>query len=206
MPGPVPLRDGERHGHHTPAGGKAQQVDIADLFADESIADESHRIPPTDPSPWVTDLDEDERNEREYVGELMDHPRAPKIPLHVTPPPVNPDWEPVAKEIYLSSQESGQCTFYEPSDWAALYLACESLSRDLAPQFVGIAEATGEVIRERIPLKGASLNAYLKLFSQLMVTEGERRRLRLELNRNAVADEAEAGKVIDISSVREGLV
>lgn len=97
-------------------------------------------------------------------------------------PEPDASWHPIALLVYESLPDSGQSQFYEPSDWAAAYLVCESISRDLSPQFVAVTES-GESVYETIPLKGASLAAYLKAMSVLMVTEGDRRRMRLELER-----------------------
>lgn len=114
-------------------------------------------------------------------------------------PEVDEGWHPLVKDLYESVTRSGQHLWMEPSDWAVLKLTCESLSRDLEPQFVGMTE-DGEVIRDEIPLKGASLNAYTKVFSSLMLTEGDRRRLRLELERRKRLDAVAGGdgKVVDI--------
>lgn len=111
-------------------------------------------------------------------------------------------WHPVARSWYESLVVSGQAEFYQPSDWSTAVLIAESMSRDLSPQFVGFTES-GEVIHESIPLKGASLSAYLRAMSVLMVTEGDRRRLSLELAAAPKADpdaERAAGTVTDIRS------
>ena len=111
---------------------------------------------------------------------------AAKVPV----PKADPDWHPTAKRIYQSLRRSGQAAFYEPSDWAAAYLIAESISRDLNPQFVGVtAGPHSEPIFESIPLKGASLAAYLKAFGALLMTEGDRRRARVELEREVQVDE-----------------
>jgi hypothetical protein len=102
-----------------------------------------------------------------------------KVPI----PRADSKWHPIAKRLYRSLQDSGQAKFYEPSDWAAAQLICESLSRDLSEQFVGIAEKTGEAMYATIPLKGASLAAYLKAFAALGVSEGDRRRIGIEVTR-----------------------
>jgi hypothetical protein len=108
-------------------------------------------------------------------------------------------WHPIALQVYEAQMASGQAIWMEPSDWAMLYLMCESISRDLNPQVVGITE-TGEVVKDVIPLKGASLSAYLKGFEALLVAEGGRRRLRLELERKKRIDAAAEGDgvVVDI--------
>lgn len=116
----------------------------------------------------------------------------------VTIPEPDKDWHPIARQVYEAQMASGQVIWMEPSDWSMLYLVCESISRDLKPQVVGITEE-GEVIRDVIPLKGASLSSYLKAFEALMMAEGGRRRLRVELERQKRLDAAaEGGVVVDI--------
>lgn len=101
-------------------------------------------------------------------------------------PAADENWHPIAKGWFESLGRSGQAQFYEPSDWATAVLIAESMSRDLLPQVVGVLQEgkdAGEVVKEVIPLKGASLTAYLRAMSVLLVTEGDRRRMRLELER-----------------------
>lgn len=113
-------------------------------------------------------------------------------------PVADENWHPIARQVYEAQVASGQVIWMEPSDWAMLYLMCESISRDLNPQVVGITEE-GEVVKDYIPLKGASLSSYLKGFEALMMAEGGRRRLRVELERQKRLDAAaEGGNVIDI--------
>lgn len=120
-------------------------------------------------------------------------------------PVADEGWHDVAKMMYAAAARSGQAIWYEPTDWAAIYLFCESLSRDLEEQVVGITES-GDVVRAEIPLKGASLSAYLKLMGQLMLTEGERRKLRVELERKKAVDAALSGDgvVVPITQKRMG--
>lgn len=101
----------------------------------------------------------------------------------VTIPRACAKWHAIAKRIYNSLAPSGQSKFYEASDWATAYLLAESLSRDLKPQAVGYDELTHKTIRAYIPLKGASLSAYLKAFAVLGMTEGDRRRMGIEITR-----------------------
>jgi hypothetical protein len=111
----------------------------------------------------------------------------------------DPDWHEIAKIWFESLSSSGQAVFYEPSDWALARLTAESISRDLSEQVVGITDS-GEVVRDTIPLKGASLNAYLKAMGQLAVSEGERRRMRIELHNRYT--EKKAGTVTPIGVKR----
>ncbi|WP_435109404.1 hypothetical protein [Nocardiopsis synnemataformans] len=120
----------------------------------------------------------------------------------VTVPAADKDWHPIAKRWYTSLKTSGQSEFYEPSDWAAAYLIAESISRDLKPQVVGITEQ-GDVVKDEIPLKGASLAAYLKAMSVLLVTEGDRRRMRLELQ--AAEEEGPSAAVTALNDYRDAL-
>lgn len=114
-------------------------------------------------------------------------------------PTPDESWHPIARQIYDSVLKSGQVIWMEPSDWSVLYLLCESLSRDLKPQVIGINEESGEPVFAVIPLKGSSLNAYTKTMASLMMLEGDRRRLRIELERQKRLDAAaEGGTVVDI--------
>lgn len=125
----------------------------------------------------------------------------------VTIPPADAEWHPVAQMVYASLSESGQKRFFEPSDWALAYLLCESISLDLKPQFVGFA-ASGRDQTEAefavIPLKGASLSAYLKGFGSLLMSEGDRRRAGIELQRGAVVDDDEVAAVAMLDDYRTG--
>lgn len=110
-------------------------------------------------------------------------------------PAADENWHPVARQWFESLAVSGQARFYEASDWAAAVLVAESMSRDLKPQFVGFVQTgkdTTEAEFQPIPLKGASLAAYLKAMSNLLTTEGDRRRVQLELKRPQPVDEDEA--------------
>jgi hypothetical protein len=120
--------------------------------------------------------------------------------------PADEHWHPVATQWYESLNLSGQRIYYQPSDWATAYLLAESISRDLKPQVVGIHPETGEAVMAVIPLKGASLGAYLKGFTALMVTEGDRRRLQIELERESLKGKDEVvedGVVLDRAALFE---
>jgi hypothetical protein len=117
-----------------------------------------------------------------------DQPDTPPGAANVEIPDPDPEWHAVAKLWYRSLADSGQSIYYEPSDWAMAFLLAESMSRDLEPQAIGIAERTGEAVFERVPLKGASLSAYLKGMTALLVSEADRRRASIELQRTPPAD------------------
>lgn len=120
------------------------------------------------------------------------------------PPPADSKWHPVAKRWFQSLKQSGQSRFYEESDWALAFLLAESISRELKPQLVGTT-ADGEPIFWNQPPKGASLAAWLKAMSSLLVTEGDRRRIRMELETPPAVDPAEEAAVADLDDYRKRL-
>lgn len=108
-----------------------------------------------------------DQRRRTNVPDGVQVTKAPAADVVVAPPP-DPSWHQVASRWYESLKSSGQSVFYEDSDWATAYLLAETMSRSLS---------TGE------PPTGAELTAWLKGMAPLMVTEGDRRRARLELER-----------------------
>ena len=102
-------------------------------------------------------------------------------------PPADEDWHPVARAWYEALARSGQSAFYEASDWATAVLVAENMSRELKPQVVGMKTdengAQTEPAFAIVPMKGAALAAYLKAMTALLVTEGDRRRAGVELQR-----------------------
>ncbi|WP_134324703.1 hypothetical protein [Cumulibacter soli] len=127
--------------------------------------------------------------------------------IDVEMPDPDEDWHPIAAAWYRSLRASGQSDFYEPSDWAMAYLMAESISRDLNPQFVGFRQVdkfTTEAVKETIPMKGASLSAYLKAMSNLLVSEADRRRAGVELSK-PTTDEDEDASVAMLDEYRDAL-
>lgn len=102
-------------------------------------------------------------------------------------PDADPQWHPVARRWFESLGQSGQSAFYEPSDWATAFAVAETMSRDL--------HADG-------PVGGASLAAWLKAMSSLLVTEGDRRRVSVELQRPERESSGEANDVSRIEDAR----
>lgn len=91
------------------------------------------------------------------------------------PPTAKKTWAPAVRQWYEALAKSGQSTYYEPSDWATAYLIAENMNRDF--QGGGIS--------------GSSMGAYLRAMSSLLVLEGDRRRVQVELQRGkAEADDS----------------
>lgn len=118
-------------------------------------------------------------------------------------PKPNSKWHPAAKRWFESLAGSGQSHFYEPSDWAAAYLLAEAISRGLRPRVVGTSDE-GELVWADVPPSGSELSAWLKGMTALLVTESDRRRAQVELQRPQAVEPAPP-EVTDIRSWREGL-
>lgn len=100
------------------------------------------------------------------------------------------EWHPAAARFYASLAESGQSQFYQPSDYALAWLVAEAISRELqpAPLVVGKGE-TARIEMVTLPPKASAVSAWMKAAQALLVTEGDRRRLRLELTSPADDDD-----------------
>lgn len=125
---------------------------------------------------------------------------------NVEAPPAQSDWHPIAKAWYAALADSGQSEFYEPSDWAMALMVAESISRDLNPQVVAVPEKTGEPVFEKVPMKGASLSAYLKAMTDLMVSEAARRRAGIALKRAGAESDGskkDGAKVVAMEKYRK---
>jgi len=80
-------------------------------------------------------------------------------------PRADPDWHPIAKQLYDSLKKSGQADFYQQSDWAYAYSLCDDLSH----------------YKKSKSRSSMMLAALMSAMSNLLVTEGDRRRVRIEL-------------------------
>ncbi|MGW1040030.1 phage terminase small subunit [Streptomyces sp. NPDC002547] len=80
-------------------------------------------------------------------------------------PRADPDWHPIAKQLYDSLKKSGQADFYQQSDWAYAYSLCDDLSH----------------YKKSKQRSSMMLGALMSAMSNLLVTEGDRRRVRVEL-------------------------
>lgn len=94
----------------------------------------------------------------------------------VAPPNPNPEWGPAARALYDAALESGQSKYYEPTDWWMLLFTCrevDSYCNDKRPS-------------------AFNLQVLLQMFSQLLLTEAERRRVQVEIDRGPTEDPVEA--------------
>jgi hypothetical protein len=117
-----------------------------------------------------------------------------EVELLVEPPAADQDWHPIALMQYEQMLKDPARTWMGPADWGLFYLICESISRELRPQAIGVVDGgydpetgeyvVGHVAREVVPIKGATLNALVKVYSGLGVTEAARLVLRREITFN----------------------
>lgn len=146
---------------------------------------------------------------RESQRRRTNKPERPTVHAATTPsvtvPDADPNWHPVALRWFESLAQSGQSAFYTASDWATAFVVAESMSRELKPQPLVVGRGEDATVKMvSMPPKGASLAAWLKAMSSLMVTEGDRRRAGLELDR-AVGGEEATGDVSELDEYRQRL-
>lgn len=114
----------------------------------------------------------------------------------VTIPAADPEWHSIAKRIWDSMATSGQSDYYQDSDWALAYSLLDDLSIYKKPQ---VARDGTEYIKRSPEM----LKAILSGLASLMLSEGDRRRVRLELQ--APDDSGEDAALFAINDYRQEL-
>lgn len=94
----------------------------------------------------------------------------PNVALAVPAPPLGLELHQLAVDWYDSLAVSGQARHYEPSDWQVARIIAQSIHDYMADS-------------KRSSMKFAALMAAM---SNLLVTEGDRRRVRMEIDRTPV--------------------
>ena len=107
----------------------------------------------------------------------------------VSVPKADPEWHPIAQRLWGALKKSGQARFYEPSDWALAYSLMEDLSR-----YKSGAKRSGQM-----------LAAIMSGLSDLLVTEGDRRRVGIELSRPETEEQSESAGVVEMNEWRRRL-
>ncbi|PSJ29566.1 hypothetical protein B7P34_06775 [Streptosporangium nondiastaticum] len=103
-------------------------------------------------------------------------------------PDPDASWHAIACDWYLSLGASGQSQFYEPSDVATARYVAEAMSRNLA---------AGRFSAQLFAAVSSAM-------TELLTTEGARRRVRVELERAPAEEENPAG-VTAIADYRAAL-
>lgn len=138
----------------------------------------------------------------------------------------NPDWRQDVRNYFTAAMNSGQSDWYETSDIMTLYIHCELLDRVLrqtrtvplyeqelkGDKWVDVLDEDGN----RIPmldqygepdrrvvgsLNGQALKAVIDMNQDLLITEGARRKLRIDLG--FPKDESEAPEKALIAAQRK---
>lgn len=105
-----------------------------------------------------------------------------------TVPRASGDWHPIAKRWFQSLKDSGQAQFYEQSDWLTAVYVAEAMSRNLSQS----------------KFSAQLFQSVMSAMTDLLTTEGSRRRARVELEREAGGeDPAEAARVTLMETYRK---
>lgn len=150
-----------------------------------------------------------ERRRRNKGGDAGIEPEQIKVDLpEVEAPAPYPWWEATTTEFYLGHVGSVQTQFYEPSDYQLLLMVCEQLDRENKPKPIVTGEGEDQTVTMmRVPMPGSKMTAILKALAELMATEGTRRRLRLEIERNNAAAELDPNNMpANVVALRQDLL
>lgn len=117
------------------------------------------------------------KRDAQRAGHRSKSERADKVVVtqggKVTAPAPDPEWCDRAREMYAALTESGQARYFEPSDWALAQVLCDMLSEFYKPGIRRSAELFKHVMQG---------------FQLLGVTEVDRRRARIEVDRKGGED------------------
>lgn len=97
----------------------------------------------------------------------------------VTIPDPDPEWGPVAHMLYESIKTSGIADFYQDSDWAFAFFVISEID---VYRRKGVNKETGEEYPTHRP-SGQMFAALAGAMTALGLTEGDRRRMRIELEK-----------------------
>lgn len=95
---------------------------------------------------------------------------------------------PLIEDLYESIKNSAAVKFYEPTDWQFARLTLYTLNQELIS-----AQHNGK------PVGAMKLTAINQMMSSLLLTEGERRRARVEIER--APGDATEGKVLQVADM-----
>ncbi|ASR86113.1 terminase small subunit [Mycobacterium phage BobSwaget] len=95
---------------------------------------------------------------------------------------------PLITDMYESIKASAAVKYYEPTDWQFARLTLYTLNQELIA-----AQHNGK------PVGAMKLTAINQMLSSLLLTEGDRRRVRLEIERNP--GDPTTGKVVDMTDM-----
>jgi hypothetical protein len=120
------------------------------------------------------------RRNKDEAGPVTRTPAARHVPV----PRADQGWHPIAQRWFKSLKDSGQSHWYEASDWATAYYVAEAMSRNLAQG----------------RFSGQLFASVMSAMTELLTTEGARRRARMELEREESAEDATVTAIADYRS------
>ena len=88
----------------------------------------------------------------------------------------DPEWSAFTRNVWASASASGMADFYQDTDYAELWFICQELDRYSTAK---VNRATGELYYKQSP---EMVKALLTGLSNLGFTEGDRRRVKVELD------------------------
>ncbi|UJD20844.1 terminase small subunit [Mycobacterium phage Zimmer] len=100
----------------------------------------------------------------------------------------NGETHPLITDMYDAMKASAAVKYYEPTDWQFARLTLFTLNQELI-----FARDNGK------PVGAMKLTAINQMLSALLLTEGDRRRVRLEIERNP--GDSPAGKLVDVTDM-----
>lgn len=148
------------------------------------------------------------RRNNKGTAQQVERDELQRLPFEVDvdpEPPAMPDhWVPMVKEFWQMLLRDPARKWMTAGDWGAALLHFESMSRDLADQVVGITEK-GEVVKDKVPIKGANLGAYQKFLAVIGIGEANRLRIQKEVTLfpRPATELGDGTNVVDIRSARE---
>lgn len=109
--------------------------------------------------------------------------------LDVTIPNPDPEWHQVVRMAWDALATSGMRDFYQNTDWAHAYIVLNELDAYLRPGIDKVAslkasKEAGYDVVVRYPerrLSGMTFTSIMSALTSLGMTEGDRRRMRIEL-------------------------
>jgi len=107
----------------------------------------------------------------------------------VAVPDPDEGWQPCVTRWYQSLAKSGQAIWYQPSDWAQAWVLAEVLDRAL----------------QQGKPSAMLIQSWLAGSTELMTTEGARRRMRIELAKAGKVDEDAESAVTALNDLRSRL-
>lgn len=107
----------------------------------------------------------------------------------VEQPPASEEWHEIARDWYRSLAESGQARFYQPSDWQTARYVAEAMSRNLS---------AGRFSAQLFAAVSSAM-------TELLTTEGARRRARLEIERQGSGEDRKPAGVTALDDYRDAL-